>query len=219
MRFALTTLLVMHCVTLACSLAVRSPSTIEGQPMPDRWIRYDLTPLNTTTTEVSLTPRTPASVCERIIQTTNACLKIASILVQAAKTIGASIKALSDDGSCSKSEGSLDGLSWVYYATGRNCDTTAEAATIQGAIKQHLQTTDGSVLCGMECLDLTHSGTWSGFLLIGPTSTFNSAAYCGPTLSFTSCSSGGNNNQTKEQLCNTLESLYLDNKYNVYGLI
>lgn len=77
----------------------------------------------------------------------------------------------------------MDGISWVYYATGRNCDTTAEASTIQGAIKHHLQTTDGSKLCGTECLDLTHSGTWSGYLLIGPTSSFKSTTYCGPVLS------------------------------------
>ncbi|TGO14383.1 hypothetical protein BTUL_0054g00540 [Botrytis tulipae] len=99
-------------------------------------------------------------------------------------TIGAVIKSMSGAGRCGKSYGSLDGVSWVYYATGRNCNTASEAKTIQGAIKQHLTTTDGNSLCSTECLDLTESATWSGFLLIGPTNNFDSTMYCGPTLPF-----------------------------------
>ncbi|KAF5879133.1 uncharacterized protein Bfra_006338 [Botrytis fragariae] len=134
--------------------------------MPERWIRYDLTPINTTTSGTSLVSRTNVRVCERVLTIITQCLTIVNIVVTLSDTIGAAIKSLSDAGSCGKSSGSLDGVSWVYYATGRNCDTTAEVKTIQGAIKQHLITTDGNSLCSTECLDLTHSGTWSGFLLI-----------------------------------------------------
>ncbi|TGO40703.1 hypothetical protein BHYA_0033g00570 [Botrytis hyacinthi] len=97
---------------------------------------------------------------------------------------------MSGAGGCGKSYGSLDGVSWVYYATGRDYDTTAEAKTLQGAIKHHLTTTDGNSLYSTECLDLTHSGTWSGFLLIEPTNSFDSTMYCGPSLPIGACTSG-----------------------------
>ncbi|TGO50265.1 hypothetical protein BELL_1830g00010 [Botrytis elliptica] len=87
--------------------------------------------------------------------------------------------------------GAVDGVSWVYYATGRNCDTAAEAKTIQKAIKHQL--TNGNSPCSTECLDLTRSGAWSGFLLIGPTNSFDGTMYCGPSLSIGSCTSGGKN--------------------------
>ncbi|KAF7958093.1 hypothetical protein EAE96_003660 [Botrytis aclada] len=193
MRFTTPILLAMSCMTSVYSLAIDGPSTINGQPMPDRWIRYDLTYVNTTITDISLTPRTDVRVCERILSGANQCLGLINLVIVLSKTLGSAIKSISDAGSCGKSYGSLDGVSWVYYATGSNCDTTAEAATIQGAIKQHLATTDGNSLCATECLDLTHSGTWSGFLLIGPTNGFDSSMYCGPSLSFGSCSSGGKN--------------------------
>lgn len=83
----------------------------------------------------------------------------------------------------------VDGVSWVYHATGRNCNTASEAKTIKRAIKQHLATTDGNSLCSTECLDLTKSATWSGYLLIGPTNNFDSTMYCGPILPVESCAS------------------------------
>ncbi|KAF7887508.1 hypothetical protein EAF00_009802 [Botryotinia globosa] len=193
MRFAMSlSLLAMRCITPVYSLAVDSPSTIEGKPMPDKWIRYDLTPVNTTTTAVSLTARTDVTICERIVFV-GGCLQAADILISWVASIAALIKSESNQGNCAATSGSFNGISWVYYAAGRNCDTTAEASTIQGALKNHLETVDGSQLCGTECLDLTHSGTWNGYLLFGPTSNFNSAAYCGPTLSYSKCTSGGKN--------------------------
>ncbi|KAF7906842.1 hypothetical protein EAF00_001120 [Botryotinia globosa] len=192
MRITTPVLLAMSCTKSVYSLAIDGPSTINGQPMPERWIRYDLTPVNTTS-DTSLVSRTNVKVCEQILRITAQCLTVVSIVVTLSETVGAAIKSLSDAGSCGKSYGSLDGVSWVYYATGSNCDTTAEVKTIQGAIKQHLTTTDGNSLCSTECLDLTHSGTWSGFLLIGPTNSFDSTMYCGPSLSFGSCTSGGKN--------------------------
>ncbi|EMR89157.1 hypothetical protein BcDW1_2167 [Botrytis cinerea BcDW1] len=109
-----------------------------------------------------------------------------------AATVTSSIKVLSNQGSCTTSSGSLDGISWVYHASGRNCVTKSEAYLIQRAIKHHLETDDGG-LCATECLDLTDSGAWNGYLLAGPTSNFDSSMYCGPTISFETCTSGGKN--------------------------
>ncbi|KAL5316790.1 hypothetical protein ACEPPN_015841 [Leptodophora sp. 'Broadleaf-Isolate-01'] len=165
--------------------------------VPNRWARYDLTPVdevgNSTGVESSLTPRTDVKVCERVLAAAINCVVFGSGIFTIASAIGGAIRGLADQNSCAKSYGSLDGISWLYYATGSNCDTTAEAGTIAGAIKQHLSTVDGASMCTTDCLDLTHSGTWNGYLLIGPSNNFNSGMYCGPTLSFATYTSGGKN--------------------------
>lgn len=75
-------------------------------------------------------------------------------------------------------------------STGRHCDTTAEQETIAGAIEHHIKN-NGHKICGTQCLELTHGGTWHGYLLIGPASNFDHKAYCGPKVSFKHCDSGG----------------------------
>ncbi|KAF7924746.1 uncharacterized protein EAE97_010697 [Botrytis byssoidea] len=193
MRITTPVLLAMSCTKSVYSLAIDGPSTINGQPMPERWIRYDLTPVNTTS-DTSLVSRTNVKVCERILAMTAQCLTIVNIVVTLSETVGAAIKSLSDAGSCGKSYGSLDNVSWVYYATGSNCDITTEIKTIQGAIKQHLTITDRNSLCSIEYLDLIYSGIWNSFLLIRPTNSFDSTIYCEPSLSFGSYTSKRKNN-------------------------
>ena len=71
--------------------------------------------------------------------------------------------------------GSLGGFECRYQVIGGNCDTTAELETISGAIEHHLKTVENGQLCSTDCLDLTHGGTWNGFLLIGPETTLNAS--------------------------------------------
>ena len=132
-------------------------------------------------------------MCERIISTTGSCVVITSFVISMAKSLASTIKELSDQGSCNAMHGIYESLSWVYYSSGRNCDTTAQHDTISGAIKKYLADTNGNKLCGTECLRMDHGGTWDGWLEIGPTASFKSDAYCGPSLSFSSCLSGSNN--------------------------
>ncbi|CAG7562050.1 unnamed protein product [Fusarium equiseti] len=75
-------------------------------------------------------------------------------------------------------------------AAGGDCDTIAEEKTIAGALEDHLKQY-GDPLCETRCLNLTHGGTWNGYLLIGPADDFDSSAYCGPKLDFDHCTSGG----------------------------
>ncbi|RAL15174.1 uncharacterized protein BO97DRAFT_421965 [Aspergillus homomorphus CBS 101889] len=93
---------------------------------------------------------------------------------------------------CSHHSGIVDGWQYEYYTTGRNCDTTAQQKTIQGAIYQYLNKIEGNTVCGTECLTLNHGGTY-GYLKFGKQGVFNSSAYCGPTLHFERCASGGVN--------------------------
>lgn len=186
-----------------CSTSAQAstwPSFIDGQPIPDRWLQISLN--KTATTEASLqtrnfdhalVERTPVRVCERILAATASCVVITSFAIAMAKSLASTIKELSDQGSCNSMRGTYESMSWVYYSSGRHCDTTAQKATIAGAIKKYLDDTNGNKLCGTECLRMDHGGTWDGWLKIGPTANFKSNAYCGPSLSFRSCLSGGNN--------------------------
>ncbi|CZT20862.1 uncharacterized protein RCC_06722 [Ramularia collo-cygni] len=103
------------------------------------------------------------------------------------------IKDVTNERSCGIFRGAYNDVAYRYTATGTHCDTTAEQATIGGAIEHHIKEIDGGKVCGMECLNLSHGGTWSGYLLIGPRSSFDNSVYCGPTLSFNHCDSGGKN--------------------------
>ncbi|CAI7636234.1 hypothetical protein N7533_013687 [Penicillium manginii] len=183
MRLLKGLLIAIYC----CSTSVQAstwPSSIDGQPTPDRWLQISL---NETATESSLqtrdfghalVERTPVRVCERILAATASCVVITNFAIAMAKSLASTIKELSDQGSCDTMRGTYQSMSW---------------ATIAGAVKKYLDDTNGNKLCGTECLRMDHGGTWDGWLKIGPTANFKSNAYCGPSLSFSSCLSGGNN--------------------------
>ncbi|KAJ7094094.1 hypothetical protein C8R44DRAFT_749616 [Mycena epipterygia] len=58
-------------------------------------------------------------------------------------------------------------LRWRYTATGSNCDTTAQLTTIRGAIDAFLkESVEGQ--CRNVCLQMTHGGTWIGYLSVSP---------------------------------------------------
>ena len=193
-------LLIAVCYFSTSVLASTWPSSIDGQPAPDRWLQISLnetaatnSSLHTRDIGTGLVERTPVRVCERIIATTASCVVITNFVISMAKSLASTIKELSDQGSCNTMRGTYESLSWVYYSSGRNCDTTAQHDTIAGAIKKYLADTNGNKLCGTECLRMDHGDTWDGWLKLGPTASFKSDAYCGPSLSFSSCLSGGNN--------------------------
>ena len=100
------------------------------------------------------------------------------------------MKASSDRKDCSEHSGSIDGVTWKVYATGRNCDTTAQIDTIRGAISNYLQSVNESV-CGVHCLKMSHGGTYNGFVTLAPAGTPLDGFYCGQSMSFGDCVSGG----------------------------
>ncbi|CAK1363212.1 unnamed protein product [Cercospora beticola] len=169
--FLLTMLLLLLSCSIVDSVPLESAPVVmySGHPQPERWILYDLEQpfgplIASNSTELSVERRTAVTVCERIITVAAGC--------------AVSINAIKD---------------FSKWAAG-NCDTTAEEKTIERAVLHHIKTTDGSKVCYTECLDLTHGGTWDGYLLIGPSASFDANQYCGPRLSrdsFKDCSSGG----------------------------
>ncbi|KAL2811545.1 hypothetical protein BDW59DRAFT_168003 [Aspergillus cavernicola] len=184
-------------------LAVTSPSSTGGQQEPDRWIAYN--DIGTRTDlDLFQTPdgnytnglaesRTPIEVCERILTAVSHYCAILNNTYSFARAVASVIKSQSDKNDCGETSGTMQGFKYVYYATGRNCDSTAQQDTIEGAIYHFLTTVDYSSICGTECLKLDHGGTWEGYLKLGSEDRFDDGAYCGPTLSYTSCASGGNN--------------------------
>jgi hypothetical protein len=182
------------CCLTTSSLASTWPSTIDGKPLPDKWFQISLNETSLDTRDVAeIAERTPITVCERTVVAVGACVGIATYVVGFARNIATTIKDLSNGGNCNAMHGTFEGLRWTYYSSGRNCDTTAQHDTIAGAIKKYLNNVEHNNICGTQCLRMDHGGTWDGWLKLGPVGSFNENAYCGPSLSFDSCLSGGNN--------------------------
>jgi hypothetical protein len=200
MKNSITRTVAAFCLASAC-LGAATP-----QQTPHTWAKYDLElPIGqtmegsidtsaedtTATTDVApLEKRRQVGICEALIVAA-ACISIKNEIVSTVSYLANVIDDLSNRRSCGTFTGSVGSIAFRYYANGKNCDTTAEQKTIAGAIEHHLKTKDDSQVCGMDCLDLTHGGTWDGFLLIGPVDHFDASVYCGPTLDFGKCSSGG----------------------------
>ncbi|EXM19552.1 hypothetical protein FOTG_12408 [Fusarium oxysporum f. sp. vasinfectum 25433] len=167
----------------------------EAVKMPDSLALYHLEDFESEDFESedsALEKRRHVTVCERIITITSHCVIIGGAIKLTWRS-GAAIKHASNVKTCSTfigHAGPNSNLFYRYRSTGRHCDTTAEQETIAGAIEHHIKN-HGHKLCGTQCLELTHGGTWHGYLLIGPASNFDHKAYCGPEVSFKHCDSGG----------------------------
>lgn len=193
MRLYTTPLLSATLLAMPSWTAPTSDTTTAVQVFPDKWVQYDLEmPINANSSSAGLERRQNVKICQAIA-TAAACVTIGSSLYSLSGSMAQTIKDASNLRSCGTFSATSYGISYRYQANGKNFDTTAEQATIAGAIEHHLQTVNNGVLCNTECLDLTHSGTWDGYLLIGPANNFDSSVYCGPSLSFNTCTNGGKN--------------------------
>ncbi|CCF59332.1 hypothetical protein KAFR_0G03000 [Kazachstania africana CBS 2517] len=81
-------------------------------------------------------------------------------------------------------------IKMIYTNTGQNCDTTAEESTIEGALDKAFGNYVRFNKAGIWCMELTHGGSWKGFLLIGPNEDWPSYIWCGDGGKNT-CVSGG----------------------------
>lgn len=120
------------------------------------------------------------------------CVAISAVVAQVSLGIAGLVKSDSNAHDCSEHSGSIDGVTWKVYATGRNCDTTAQLDTIQGAVTKYLEKQNKNV-CGVHCLKLSHGGTFTGYVTLAPAGTSLDGYYCGQYNSFGDCVSGGKN--------------------------
>lgn len=120
------------------------------------------------------------------------CVAVGAVIAQVAFGIAGLVKSDSNAHDCTAHQASIDNVTWRVYATGRNCDTTAQLETIQGAVTKYLEKQDKKV-CGVHCLKLSHGGTYVGYLTIAPTGQSLDKYYCGEAYKFGDCVSGGKN--------------------------
>lgn len=88
MLFPKSVLITALCYLSTSSLASTLPSSIQGQPVPDKWFQISLnestsgnTSPSTRNIDNALVERTPIQVCERIITATAACTVIAGYVI------------------------------------------------------------------------------------------------------------------------------------------
>jgi hypothetical protein len=122
------------------------------------------------------------------------CLAVGGLVTQIGTGIGTAVKSKSDKHDCTAQDGQIDDVTYRVYATGRNCDTTAQLGTISGAIDKYLRDVNKNV-CGTHCIQLTHGGTWTGYVVLAPSGTDVDSFYCGSAYTFGSCGTGGVNDQ------------------------
>ncbi|KAJ8118252.1 hypothetical protein ONZ43_g4032 [Nemania bipapillata] len=118
------------------------------------------------------------------------CVALSGVVSAVAFGIASLVKADSDAQDCSTHTGTADNVTWSVYAEGQHCDTTAQLGTIAGAITNYLRA-QGSNVCGVHCIRLTHGGTWEGYVTLAANGESISNYYCGSAFQFGSCGSGG----------------------------
>ncbi|KAL9578304.1 MAG: hypothetical protein Q9212_005801 [Teloschistes hypoglaucus] len=148
------------------------------------FLLYLASVVSTTPIEAPVTTPVDAVLVERDVQGVNrtqiaqpvVLLKIterAGIIANGAAVISAAaavasyismlIKQQSDNHSCGVISGNIDHVNYQYSATGRNCDTTSEQKTVDDAIKRALAFMTSQNV-NQACFQLTHGGTWKGYL-------------------------------------------------------
>ncbi|BCS20323.1 uncharacterized protein APUU_20755S [Aspergillus puulaauensis] len=191
-------------LSLLATAVAGAPSDPPAQ-LPDAWISYDNLG-NRTDLEIIDTAdgdamtrlglsRTPIKACENDYSGAKDCKKVDKAKI-IARTLGTMIKEKSKDHDCSSFTATLDKFEFEYYATGRHCDTTAEQGTIAGAIYHFIHSVLDDNICNAQCMRLTHGGTWTGWLSLGPAGSLKKAKIqCDSGLGsdFDTCKSGGKN--------------------------
>lgn len=142
-------------------------------------------------TSSSVEKRTNVNVCTKGAANAGVCVGVAGVLTQLGLGIATLLKGNSSNSDCSTHTGSIDNVQYSVYATGRNCDTTAQLNTIQGALNHFISSVDDDEICGVQCLRLTHGVTWTGYVLMGDTTYNLNNDICDFTGSFGTCASGG----------------------------
>ncbi|KAM0721938.1 hypothetical protein Q7P37_002863 [Cladosporium fusiforme] len=142
--------------------------------------------------ENDLFKRRNVDICTRDSGRAAVCVGIAQLFSTLTIAIATNVKS-SSGGECEEHSGALDNVHWRVYATGKNghvCGTTAQLKTIEGAIAKYLRDVDKRV-CGVQCIRMTHGGTWTGYVTLSPDSISLDDYYCGKQYTFGDCLSGG----------------------------
>ncbi|KAE8352241.1 hypothetical protein BDV28DRAFT_149218 [Aspergillus coremiiformis] len=200
MFFTQSLLIVLVCWHTTSALALSLPPQFKQKLWGNL---HDPKEVDTKFTTRSLQKRAPVTVCpKKFIDTFPACNYNGEEAINAwIYPMARKIKDMSNQNKCDKICGSTDGFRWCYEASteGKNCDTTADVVTIQGALKKAFAQRKYWV-CQKECFRMSHGGTWRGTLSIGRNETWDENFYCGAGIrdlmfkfyGLGKCISGGN---------------------------
>lgn len=96
MFFLRSTVIATLCCFGTSVLASSWPSSIQGQPLPDKWFQINLDQLETTLSETefnsSLVERTPVNSCLAVLGGVSSCITIGSFIIQMCQTLAGGIK-------------------------------------------------------------------------------------------------------------------------------
>ena len=120
-------------------------------------------------------------------------MNIVGSLAQVSLSLATLLKTNSDRHDCTAHVGATDRVIWKVYAVDKDCATSAQLKTLNGAIAVYFESVSLNV-CGVHCLKLTHGGGWVGFAAIAPEGSNLDNYYCGDAYSFDSCITGGGDN-------------------------
>ncbi|CCF58605.1 hypothetical protein KAFR_0F00115 [Kazachstania africana CBS 2517] len=115
---------------------------------------------------------------------------------------------------CGLMIGTSGEMKYAYSTTSKNCDTTAEKDTIQGALDKAFEKYIVNNLNAVWCMELSHGGSWKGYALVGHGESWPSYIWCGSGNKNT-CASGGKNDVIKREL-DGHDSVYISGNYTAY---
>ncbi|TDZ71680.1 hypothetical protein CTRI78_v001892 [Colletotrichum trifolii] len=186
-------------LSLPSSLHLASRQAQSAKRSPHNFATIDLTDgvpnepvFGNATADLPLDKRLNVKYCIESEAAVGTCSSVASLVAGIGFGIAGLVKSGSNNHDCTAHEGGIDSVTWRVYATGRNCDTTAQLETIAGAVQNYIRDSDSN-LCGVHCIKLTHGGTWTGYVTIAAPGHQVDGYYCGEAESFGKCGSGGKN--------------------------
>jgi len=160
----------------------------ETASFPDGWFAYDLSTFDNTT---SVEKRTQDNVCAVALTYITNTLVSAAQIKNFAQGISAVMHKKSEKRDCAATDGRFGDIAFKYHSTGKDCHTTSELGTIEGAIYHQLMEVHPHSIPETECIRFDHDGTWRGWLLYGPAGKVDLTRYCGEMLNFGQCHKGG----------------------------
>ncbi|KAJ5835568.1 hypothetical protein N7447_001594 [Penicillium robsamsonii] len=145
---------------------------VEGQRLPDGWhaLHLDGSEAFNLATLEAITPG---------VNSTSTTLAVLLCTTITAAIVGV-VWAQSKQKTCAKISGNLNGWKYVYYATGCNCDTTAQKETIHGALYHYLSSVEKNKVCGTQCLSIDHGGTYEGYMKLRKAEWLDANGYYNP---------------------------------------
>lgn len=152
---------------------------------------------------VNYAKRTDVRVCARSANHAGVCIAGGAFGYTVLKDIANGIKSLLNQNNCKSDMATIHVYSdvnvyWKADEISGACDTTAQVATIEGALDEFIGKKEGKKICNFQCLKLTHGGKWTFYLKFGTDRFLVEYTSCNSKSGeYLTCTSGGKNSVGK----------------------